>query len=169
MAILRLISVTPRTKDRALIALCGFCGLRSHEAVGVIREHLDLARRELTVSGGKGAKDRMVPISDMAFPYLVLAWLSTLPGAYVVPKSDEGEQMTPDGARAIIRRLGAKAGLEVSSHDLRATFATEVYGATKDVLTVQRLLGHANVTTTQGYVERTEVQLRSAVNAWSPS
>lgn len=151
------------------MALCGFCGLRSHEAVGVKREHFDPVNRRLMVVAGKGAKDRVVPVSGLAMTYLLMQWLETQPGDYLVSK-ESGRQITPGGAQSIIRRLGSRAGIsDVSSHRLRATFATEVYNATLDVLGVQSLLGHSSVVTTQGYVGRSVEELEAVVNAWSSS
>ena len=57
-------------------------------------------------------------------------------------------------ARALVTSIGARAGIKgpVSSHDLRATFATELYNKTHNIRLVQTLLGHASVTTTQAYL-----------------
>lgn len=154
--VLRLIAYAPRTKDRTIFALCGFCGLRVYESVGIFREDVDLKARTIRV-WGKGAKERVVPISDRALPYLVLACQDTLPGQQLVP-------MTADNARKIIRKCGEDAGITVASHDLRATFATEVYKATHDIAAVQELLGHTNVDTTRLYIHLNRTRLHTAVN-----
>lgn len=156
-AIHRLIAVARNDRERALFALCGFCGLRVAEAVSIRRESVDLGRRTLKVEG-KGSKQRIVPISDRAMLYLTPATLNALPGETLVG-------LTNNSARKYISYLGRRIGIPLASHDLRSTFATQVYAATKDIAAVQVLLGHANVDTTRAYIAVTEDTLRRAVNA----
>ena len=129
----------------ALVALCGFQGLRIHEALGVTVHDFDFENRTLTVHG-KGDKTRVIPVFDKPFQMLV--------GAYVEAVNGDGRLINYSnrGARKAIKRIGQRAGLgDISSHQLRSTFGTEGYRKTKDLRMVQDLLGHASSQTTEVY------------------
>lgn len=155
----RMIQVAPTEKQRALVALCGLCGLRVAEALCVKPSHFDLQELTLHVYG-KGSKERIVPVSGLAWSVLqqpvTRAWVAG--DVPVIPLKDRA-------ARQTITSLGLRAGLRrhVASHDLRATFATAVYDKTHDQRLVQELLGHANGNTTEVYIARSNSQLREGV------
>lgn len=135
--------------QRALVALLGFEGLRLHEALELPIVAINVQDMTIKV-WGKGSKERVIPITNLAWEFIVpqlifrkLAGCTTL-----IEYSDRG-------ARAFITELGARARVSrpVASHDLRATFATLAYHASgNDIRLVQSWLGHADVTTTQGYI-----------------
>ncbi len=143
---------------RALIAMCGLAGLRVGEAVSI--RPCDYNKREqmLTVLG-KGSKERMVPLNLRAdinvFRAVELA--NRLHDDTIVPIHERK-------ARQAITRIGARVGVKVSSHDLRATFATAAYNKSKDLRAVQELLGHADPAQTQVYVDVSEGSLRNAAD-----
>jgi site-specific recombinase XerD len=146
-------------RHAALIALCGLCGLRIAEALEVRASDFDLHHMTLTVRG-KGDKQRIVPVSTYAWDVL------QRPVARSFCASDKPVIGLQDRhARAIVTRLGIKAGLvrHVASHDLRATFATAVYDKTQDQRLVQLLLGHASGSTTEIYIGRTFDQMKAGV------
>lgn len=145
---------------QALVALCGFCGLRIHEALRVRPSDIDVRERTLTVVG-KGNKQRTVPISTRALLGLAAAM------ALAQPDDRTMVRMSNSSARAKISALGEKVGLSrhVASHDLRATFATETYNASRDLRAVQYLLGHSSIDTTTVYVEPQMKSMRGAVEA----
>jgi site-specific recombinase XerD len=155
----RMIDQTANEKQRALVALCGLCGCRVHEAISLRPVDFDLHRMNLKIRG-KGDKTRIVPISPEAWEVLQVPVTRAFieDGRPIVDLSNRF-------ARRIITNLGEKAGLQrsIASHDLRATFATAVYTKTKDIRLVQKLLGHASVDTTQLYVDVIEDKLRAAV------
>jgi integrase len=143
---------------KAYVSLCGLVGLRSSEALAIRTSHFDFGAMELTVRG-KGDVTRIVPISDEAWDGLAGPVVAAAGSdASVVGLKDRF-------ARRLVTDLGERAGItrRVASHDLRATFATAVYDKTKDIRLVQVLLGHANVNTTQLYIERSMDALREAV------
>lgn len=152
----RMRAVAKSDQQEALIGLCGLAGLRIHEALQVKPGDLD-QDMWLTVHG-KGSKIRYVPISTRAWSYMCGAFLEAYPSNLVCPFEDRV-------GRSIITRLGERANLkrEISSHDLRATFATMIYDETKDIRVVQELLGHASITTTQVYTESTRRTMQKAV------
>lgn len=154
-----MITACNNERHAALIALCGLVGLRISEALAVRPSHFDLHKMQLVVLG-KGDKERIVPISPEAWE--VLQYPTTRAfcngNALVVGMQDRA-------ARAMVTRVAKAAKLQrrVSSHDLRATFATEVYNKTLDQRLVQILLGHASSATTEIYVGRTTDQLKAGV------
>lgn len=154
----RMIEVASQERHKALVALCGMCGLRVAEALAVRPSHIDIPNKVLTVYG-KGEKERQVPISTEAWEILqrpVLRAFAT--DSEVIGLKDRF-------ARRVITNLGERAGLRrsVASHDLRATFATAVYDKTLDQRLVQDLLGHSNGTTTEIYIERSSTQKSEGV------
>lgn len=154
-----LIDAAPNNKQKALIALCGLLGCRVSEALAVKPSDIDLERMMLQIRG-KGDVTRRVPISEEAWDILILPVMSAF---------TEGDRsvvdLTDRFARRVITDLGVKSNLRraISSHDLRATFATAVYDSTLDIRVVQMLLGHSSVDTTQIYVGITDDKLAKAV------
>lgn len=155
----RLIAVARNEKQQALIALCGYCGLRVSEALKVKPSHFNLHEMTLHVYG-KGDKERQVPVPDIAWETLAI------PVTRAFTDGDRPVVGLKDRfARRVITELGVKAGLRrsISSHDLRATFATELNNRGANLRTIQELLGHANSTTTEIYTEVSSKQMRAAV------
>jgi integrase/recombinase XerC len=157
-AINKMIIAAQTPQHRCLIALCGLAGLRVNEAVTVGASDVNVELRMLTVHG-KGAKDRYVPISSRAWPWVLSAYSAALLGGYkpLVPMAERT-------ARQAITTIGKRAGLgHVASHDLRMTFGTAAYAATKDLRVVQELLGHASSKTTETYTGISTAAMRAAV------
>jgi integrase/recombinase XerD len=150
---------TPRAlRDGALVELLYGAGLRVSEAVGLEKGGVDLDAR-LVRAIGKGDKERVVPIGRAAAEALRL-YLSRgrpflerryRPELFLNAK---GGQLTRAGAFLILRKLAAKAGLEperVHPHLLRHSFATHLLEGGADLRSVQELLGHADLATTELY------------------
>jgi integrase/recombinase XerD len=150
---------TPRAmRDRALVELMYGAGLRVSEAVGLDRAAVDLDGR-LVRCLGKGSKERVVPIGreavDALRRYLARGrpFLDTRhrPELFLNAK---GGPLTRAGAFLILTRLAAKAGLEperVHPHLLRHSFATHLLEGGADLRSVQEMLGHADLSTTERY------------------
>jgi len=151
--------VTPRAmRDRALVELLYGSGLRVSEAVGAARSAVDLDARTVRVIG-KGGKERIVPLGRPAVEavrrYLALGRPHLdrrhRPDLFL---NARGGALTRAGAFLILRRLAAKAGLEperVHPHLLRHSFATHLLEGGADLRSVQEMLGHADLTTTERY------------------
>ena len=155
----RLLNIATNERQRALIALCGFCGLRVAEALSVKPSDFDLHEMTLLVRG-KGDKRRIVPVSSEAWSVLCN------PVTRAFADGDrEIVQLKDRFARRIITELGVKAGLKrhISSHDLRSTFGTAVYDKTLDIRVTQELLGHSSSQTTELYTQVTLGKMRGAV------
>lgn len=155
----RMIAHAKKDNHAALIALCGLCGLRVAEALEIRAGDFDLNDMMLYVRG-KGDKERMVPVSTLAWDVLSKSVTRSFcsNNAPVVGLKDRF-------ARTVITNLAVRAGLQrhVASHDLRATFATAVYNKTMNARLVQELLGHSNGATTEIYIGVSRVQLHTGV------
>lgn len=150
---------TPRTmRDRALVELLYGAGLRVSEALGLTRAAVDLDARLVRVLG-KGGKERIVPLGRPAAEairrYLALGRPHLdrryRPDLFL---NARGGALTRAGAFLILRRLAAKAGLEpgrVHPHLLRHSFATHLLEGGADLRSVQEMLGHADLATTERY------------------
>lgn len=146
-------------KHRILIALCGLAGLRIHEALSVRASDLNVETMMLRVLG-KGEKVRNVPISNELWGIISLAVVESFcnDNAPLV-------ELHERAARKAVTVCGQRARLSrsVSSHDLRATFATELYNKTLDIRIVQEILGHSSVETTQIYTGIAQKRMRDAI------
>jgi integrase/recombinase XerD len=150
---------TPRAlRDRALVELLYGAGLRVSEAVGLDRAAVDLEQR-LVRAFGKGSKERVVPIGREAVEALRRYLARGRP--YLDRRhrpelflNAQGGALTRAGAFLILRKLAAAAGLEperVHPHLLRHSFATHLLEGGADLRSVQEMLGHADLSTTERY------------------
>lgn len=137
-------------RQACLIALCGLMGLRLHEALFVQPCHVNVRDMTLLVYG-KGNKQRIIPITTRAWEYISPALIEAMFTGMTQPLVNYSDR----GARSFITELGVKARISrpISSHDLRATFATVAYIKTKDLVLVQRWLGHADPKQTLRYIQ----------------
>jgi len=157
-----LLNACYQEEHRTLIALTGLCGARITEAREVCPVNFSFVDQNVTI-WGKGDKERTIPIGDYAWsiflPILVDRMTTNQANAPLVKMGDRT-------ARELITRLGVRAGIRrpISSHDLRATFATEAYERTKDIRAVQELLGHASSQQTELYILIKDDAMRAAAN-----
>lgn len=157
-------------RDRAILELMYACGLRATEAAKLQLGDIDLEAGILTTIG-KGSKTRRVPVGSSAVEWIrkYLAKRSddrTTANLFVTPA---GAPITRQTIYGIIRSAAEKAGLEdVSPHTLRHTFATHLVQNRADIRSVQQMLGHADISTTQIYTHMTDAHLRDSYNRFHP-
>ena len=162
------VGTTPRAlRDRALVELLYGAGLRVGEAVALEKGGVDLDQR-LVRTVGKGGKERVVPVGRQAVEAL-RRYLSRgrphldrrhRPKLFLNAK---GGPLTRAGAFLILRKLAAKAGLEperIHPHLLRHSFATHLLEGGADLRSVQEMLGHADLATTELYTHVTDRRRR---------
>jgi len=145
-------------RDAALLELLYATGMRVSELTGLTLGSLDLAQGQL-VAFGKGSKERLLPLHRTAVERLRAYLRDARPGLAkpdspdAVFLSTRGRALSPEAVRRIItRRLNAVGSVtSVSPHALRHTFATHLVDAGADLRTVQELLGHIALSTTQIY------------------
>jgi len=151
-----LFDVIDSPRDRAMFKLMLRCGLRVEEVANLTLAALDLRRGQVFVYEGKGAKDRVVYLSKDAYQVLV-QYLKVRPRSrakkvFLVDKGRfEGKPILVRGIQHRMQHYAQKAGLKVCCHQLRHTMATQLLNADADIVTIQDLLGHTRVKTTQRY------------------
>jgi integrase/recombinase XerD len=145
-------------RDRALLEVMYGCGLRASEAIGLESGDVDL-RRGFLRAHGKGSKERTVPLGRQATAAIeryLRGGRPRLVGSRAEPKlfvNFRGGPLTRQGLYKVIQRHAAAVGLDgkMSPHTLRHTFATHLLAGGCDLRSVQEMLGHADVATTQLY------------------
>ncbi len=151
----KLFAVITDLRDRAMFMVMLRCGLRVEEVAQLTVDAVEYGRRQIFVSNGKGAKDRVVYMSEDARSAL-LAYLekrsSKAKALFLVQKRPmKGKPLSVRGIQKRIEYYARKSGLNVSCHRLRHTMATQLLNADADLATIQDLLGHGQITTTQRY------------------
>lgn len=156
-------------RDAALIAILRG-GLRRSEVVALKLKDFDQDTGALIIRQGKGGKDRIAYLPRNAIS-AVNDWLlvrGNEPGALLCPVHQnviKYRHLTDQSVRAILKKRQKEAGIApFSPHDFRRTFISDLLDAGADIVTVQKLAGHANVTTTSKYDRRGEVAKRRAVD-----
>lgn len=159
------------TRDRAILELLFSSGLRVSELVGLDRDHINLKRREFMVRG-KGQKDRPIFISPEAArwieKYLQMRDDNARPlfvrysGTKKADLSGNFLRLTVRSVQRIVARYALLAGItkHVSPHTLRHSFATDLLMNGADLRSVQAMLGHSNIATTQIYTHVTDPHLK---------
>ncbi len=156
-------------RDRALLELMYACGLRASEAVGLELGDVDL-EEGLLRARGKGSKERLVPIGRQAMGALTAYCRSARPallGTGVRPQlflNRRGGPLTRQGLYKIVQGHARSAGLaeRMSPHTLRHSFATHLLAGGCDLRSLQEMLGHADLATTQVYTHLSAERLKDA-------
>jgi len=154
-------------RDRALLEVMYACGLRASEAIGLELMDIDLQEGVLRARG-KGSKERVVPIGQAALKALRIYLERGRPGLVKgAPEAHvfvnfRGGSLTRQGLYKIVRRHAVTSGLadRMSPHTLRHSFATHLLTGGCDLRSVQEMLGHADVSTTQLYTHLSSERLK---------
>lgn len=161
-------------RDRCMIELIYACGLRISEATSLKIDNVHFNQQVLIVVG-KGNKERMIPFypkcGRLIEKYMSEArclWVKEEHGFLFVSQS--GKPITPRAVQMILKNAGERVGLsvEVHPHMLRHSFATHMLDNGADLRTVQELLGHENLSTTQIYTHVTVDRLKNVVKQAHP-
>lgn len=150
------LEVAKRPRDQAMFLLMLRCGLRVEEVANLTLDVIEFRRRRIWVRDGKGGKDRIVYVSNDAMDALI-AYLKIRPESeerkvFLVEKGTYKNK--PISVRGIQKRMeyyAKKMNIKISCHHLRHTMATQMLNADADLETIQDLLGHSSIRTTQRY------------------
>ena len=158
-------------RDKAILELLFSSGLRVSELCNLDRDHVNLKRREFMVRG-KGQKDRPVFVSNAA-ARAIEAYLAvrtdTLPALFlnysrnnIANTSGDYRRLLPRSIQRVVAKYAKLAGVtkHVSPHTMRHSFATDLLMNGADIRSVQRMLGHSNISTTQVYTHVTDAHLK---------
>jgi integrase/recombinase XerD len=163
-------------RDRALLELMYACGLRASEAISLDVRDLDVDAGVLKARGKNSSKERVVPVGRAALDavriYMERGRASLLRGRLEAKLfvNFRGEPLTRQGLYKIVRRHAATAGLtdRMSPHTLRHTFASHLLAGGCDLRSVQEMLGHADVATTQVYTRGDGQRLKAVYSKSHP-
>jgi site-specific recombinase XerD len=159
-------------RDRAILELLFSSGLRVSELTGLDRGHINLDRREFSVRG-KGQKDRPVFVSPEAAKWVqtyldqredtASALFIRYSGRHDATTSGDYKRLTPRSVQRMVANYALLAGItkHVSPHTLRHSFATDLLMNGADLRSVQAMLGHSNIATTQIYTHVTDPHLKA--------
>ncbi len=152
-------------RDRALFMLMIRCGLRVEEVANLSLDAIDFKHRKILIKDGKGSKDRIVYMSDDVI-HALLEYLRVRPSnkvkkVFLVKKgSHTGQPISIRGIQKRMEYYASKGKLRISCHHLRHTMATQLLNADADLCTIQDLLGHSNVKTTQRYCKISNLKVQ---------
>jgi site-specific recombinase XerD len=156
-------------RDRALLEVLYGSGLRASEAVALDWRDVAIAERQAHVRGGKGGKDRYVPLSRPASEALALLRTFFRAPNGAVFRNARGSRLTSRSVARVLHRALARAGLaEINPHALRHSCATHMLDHGADLRSIQELLGHASLATTQRYTHVSLAQLRTTHRKFHP-
>jgi site-specific recombinase XerD len=143
-------------RDQAMFMMMLRCGLRVEEVAHLSLANIDLKRRTLLIQDGKGAKDRIVYISNDALhallDYLKVRPTNKVKKVFLVEKGPlTGQSISIRGIQKRMEYYARRTNLRISCHHLRHTMATQMLNADANLSTIQDLLGHNSIRTTQRY------------------
>lgn len=155
-------------RDQALLELLYACGARISEASGLLVINVDLRNSQVKLFG-KGSKERIVPIHELAASSMARYFHFGRPKLLGEKQceyffvSTRGNRMGTDAMRKMFKATLREAGVDetLSPHDMRHTFATDLLSGGADLRSVQEMLGHASLSTTQIYTHLSPERLKA--------
>lgn len=168
----RLREAAKRPRDRALVSLLLYGGLRVGEACRLLVPNIDFHDHTIRITSGKGDKDRLVIVAPRCLDD-VKAWLgdrAATASDHLFPSIFPGKPMTERTAQRTVAATARAAGLskKVTPHVLRHTLATTLLRRGGDIRFIQRILGHASIATTQVYTHLDDAELRRMYDRAKP-
>lgn len=155
-------------RDRAMLELLYSCGLRVSELINLSYHNINLKDEFIRIHG-KGNKERLLPMGEIAIDYLTKYELNSRPALLKNGQSDSyflsnrGSAMSRQNFFYIIKDYASKAGIDkpLSPHSLRHAFATHLVQKGADLRSVQLMLGHSDISSTQLYTHIQNAQLKA--------
>lgn len=162
----RLVRCIPQLKQRLILLTIYATGLRVSEAIRLRPQDIDSQRMVIHVRSGKGAKDRLVPLSPLLLEALRQYWRIARPQSWLFPGDQPLAHLTRETVTRTCRLAALAAGLSkrVTPHLLRHSFATRLVELGTDLHTIQQILGHSRIGTTSLYTHVSASRLRSTAS-----
>jgi integrase/recombinase XerD len=162
--VLRLLDAAEPGRDRVLVQVAYSCGLRLSELIHLRVADIDSARMVIHVRQGKGAKDRLVPLSLRLLEELRAYWRMHRPSTWLFPGQKPDRSITNSNVQRRFGRVVKQVGLSkpCSMHTLRHSYATHLLEAGVDLLTLKALMGHTSLQTTARYLHVSTHRLMQA-------
>jgi len=156
----KLIDVTDNTKHKLLLSLAYGAGLRISEVVSLKVQDVDLERGMLHIKEAKGKKDRLTVLPEKLLMDITVTMRSKEGNEYLL-ESERGGRLNVRSAAKIFENAIRKANIKkpATFHSLRHSFATHLLENGTDIRYIQKLLGHANIRTTEIYTKVTDIKL----------
>ena len=155
-------------RNKAIISLMLHCGLRVSEVINLRPGNINLTKGKLRVENGKGSKDR-----DLAIPEyltdLFESWRKKRPQSDFFFSTLKGKKLSIRYLQQMVKRYGQKAGINKTislPHTLRHTYATQYYRQTKDIKTLRRIPGHADISTTTIYITLANIDVENGMKSF---
>lgn len=170
------LSMPEGTRNRTIIETLYGCGLRVSELVNLKLSDLFFEENFIRVIG-KGDKQRLVPISDWTIKYITIYKETVRSHQNIKPKNEDilflnrrGGKLTREMIFIIVKEAAERAGIckKVSPHTFRHSFATVLLKNGADLRSIQQMLGHESITTTEIYTHLDKQQLRDAIEKYHP-
>ena len=157
----RLLTAPSHPRHRLLLTTIYAAGLRVSEAIALRVSDIDADRMTIRIEQGKGAKDRYVPLAARLLHDLRAYWKTTPPGHWLFANRQGTRPIDITAAQKIYTMAKLRAGIQKQGgiHALRHAFATHLLEAGTDLHTVQRLLGHRQISTTMRYFHLSQGRL----------
>ncbi len=154
-------------RNKTIMSLMLHCGLRLSEVVNLKPGNINLTKGKLRVESGKGKKDRDLAIPDY-LTELLDTWRNIRPKSNFFFSTLKGKKLSDRYIQQMVKRYAEKAGItkKISPHILRHTYATEYYRQTKDIETLRRILGHADISTTTIYITLANIDVENGMKSF---
>jgi integrase/recombinase XerD len=169
----RLIQASKTTREKAIISLLAYSGIRNSELCGIRRKDVDLGDNRLKILGGKNKKDRIANISAECTKVLIdyLSVCHRRPDDFLFTTVEKGGQLADNDLRKIVRVLArrAKIGRRVFPHLLRHSLATNLLNRGASLIMIKDQLGHAFIDTTMVYVKSMPFRTRCEYDFYKPA
>jgi site-specific recombinase XerD len=164
-----ILNSTKHQAYRTYFTLIYNCGLRLSEALNIRVTDINNERMQIFIKGGKGKKDRYVPIPESSLKLLKEFWLTHKNKIWLFPatakQKDHSGTMSRDAVQQAFRRVVKDTNIKkspISIHTLRHCYATHLLDAGVNINVIQSFLGHASVTTTSKYLHLTSYGRKNA-------
>ncbi len=162
----KILDVTQNLKHKAILTTLYACGLRLNELIGLKLTDVKSKEGFILIRQSKGNKDRIVQLSDRLLSLLRSYFKEYKPNVYLF-EGQFGVMYSPRSVQLVLKKAMEKAKINVkqgSVHTLRHSYATHLLNAGVDLRTVQELLGHQNIRTTQIYTHITDLQKQKVIS-----